>query len=164
MIQIRPQTMHIPHKYCTCTGTQTHTRIYHMQSHSCSTFLNQSPGHDPIFPSSTYCVAFHRSAYCFLWLIFLLAFPAALVWVSRLPVGFQNNSSCQPSFLPSPLFPCSSLVFYSSLHSPFYSIFLSPSSIRFSRSIWERGEVGLTQSCSRHNPPITSASSIVKSW
>lgn len=75
---------------------------------SLTTTVHQFPesifGHDAIFPSSAYCVAFLHSPYCFLWLIFLLAFPAALVWVSRLPVGFQNNSSCQPSFLPaSPL-------------------------------------------------------------
>lgn len=29
-------------------------------------FLNQSPGHDPIFPSSAYCVAFRHGAYWFL--------------------------------------------------------------------------------------------------
>lgn len=36
------------------------------RSVSCSTSQNPSPQHDPIFPFSTYCVAFHRCSYCFL--------------------------------------------------------------------------------------------------
>lgn len=122
--------MCLPNKYCTHPQAQTQKIAHAVSLLQYTSFLNQSFGHDAIFPSSVYCVAFLHSPYCFLWLIFLLAFPAALVWVSRLPVGFQNNSSCQPSFLPAsplPPDPPSSSIHHSTAHFTVPLCLLPPS-------------------------------------
>lgn len=92
-----------------------------------SSFLNQSPGHDPVFPS-TYCVTFQHSAYCFLWLIFLLAFPAARVWVSRLPVFKTTlHVSLPSSHLPPSPAPPSSSIHHSTAHFTVSFCLLPPS-------------------------------------
>lgn len=86
-------------------------------------------------------LSFFRILCCFLPLCLLLSlinFPPGFPH----HVGLSQSTSCwfskqpfTPASLPSTPTSQPFLVFYSSLHSPFYSTSLSPSSIHFSRSI-----------------------------
>lgn len=112
-----------------CLQAQTHKILQTISLLLC--FFESNSWTWPIFPSSAYCLAVPHSAYCFLWLIFLLSFAAMPLWVSRLPVSFQNNSSCQPSFLspisPLPPDPPSSSIHHSTAHFTVPLCLLPPS-------------------------------------